>query len=128
MIQTHNTSSNKIKAIRAATTIETDSPEDVTMATAEMMEKVVVLNKLPLENIVSIHFTLTADIKSLNPATAVRNTLHWNDIPMICSQEAFIEGGLKHCIRAVVHAYPTHQVIQHVYLNQAKMLREDWRL
>jgi len=114
-------------AIRAATTITTDSAEEVKQTSVEMAELVVTDNKLQLPDIVSVFFTITPDIKSFNPATAVRELLGWKDIVMICAQEAFIEGGLPLCIRSLFHVKSeVTKEIKHIYLNEAKKLRADW--
>jgi len=116
-----------IKAIRTATTVDQDSPELIKDASVEIMSLMLKSNELKLENIISVFFSITPDLKSFNPATAVRENLNWTEIPMICFQEAFIEGGLPYCIRSLIHIqnYQNHE-IKHIYLHKAESLRSEW--
>lgn len=118
-----------IKAIRGAITVEKDCSTQISEASAELINAIQQNNILQTSDIVSIYFTLTPDLKSLNPATAIRKELNWTNISMICSQEAFIEGGLANCIRVLLHVYlEENQIIKHVYLKEAQALRSDWCL
>ncbi|MDX1920160.1 MAG: chorismate mutase, partial [Candidatus Caenarcaniphilales bacterium] len=116
-----------IKAIRLATTINQDSPAEIRLAVKELLEAMLEDNNLKVEDIISVYFTLTPDVKSLNPATAVREQLQWNSVPMICAQEAFIEGGMQKCIRGLIHAsFEEDKKVHHIYQREAKSLRMDW--
>lgn len=115
-----------ILAIRAATTVTSDSSKEIRQATAEMVKAVLLDNQLESKDIISVLFTLTHDLRSLNPATAVREELNWKDIVMLCAQEALIEGGLPFCIRGLFHIRAEKDKVKHVYLNGAKSLRADW--
>ncbi len=116
-----------VRAIRAASTVEQDSVDEIKLVSVELIEQVILQNELLKEKIISIYFTLTHDLKSFNPATAIRESLDWNDIVMICAQEAYIEGGLEKCIRALIHVQiDGDKKVQHVYLGRAKSLRADW--
>ncbi|HEY9886629.1 MAG TPA: chorismate mutase [Vampirovibrionales bacterium] len=122
-----NTESKRPKAIRAATTIKQDKAEEIRLATKELISAVMKENDLQSNDVFSILFSLTPDIKSLNPATAVREELNFTDISMLCAQEAFIENGLPFCIRAMFHVYVNeNKQVQHIYKNEAKVLRADW--
>lgn len=115
------------KAIRLATTIDSDSPDEIRQAVKDLLEAMLQENSLKVEDIISIYFTLTNDIQSLNPATAVREQLRWDNVPMICAQEAFIEGGMQRCIRGLIHAsFPENKKVHHIYHKEAKLLRTDW--
>lgn len=116
-----------IKAIRTATTVDQDLPELIKAASVEIMSLMLETNQLKLENIISVFFSITPDLKSFNPATAVRENLDWTEIPMICFQEAFIEGGLPYCIRALIHVQNCPKPeIKHIYLHKAQGLRSEW--
>ena len=92
--------------------------------------------KIQAEDIVSLQFTITDDITVLNPATALRKGnpgLDVSQIPLFCSQEAKIDGGMPFVIRALLTAYvelnedtggklPERH---NVYLNGAEKLRPD---
>ena len=67
----------------------------------------------------------------LNPATALRlgiNELPYDlcDIPLFCTQEAFIEGGLECVIRVLITGcFKNKKKLKFVYLDDAKKLRPD---
>jgi len=116
-----------VKAIRAATCVNEDSEWQIKEASVELMSAVLRENQINSEDIISVYYTLTPDLKSFNPATAARTELGWKDVPMICAQEAFIEEGLKFCIRALMHVnLKPDQKVQHIYLREARNLRADW--
>ncbi len=118
-----------IKAIRGAITVEEDSKAQIREASVQLISSISQNNALKDLDIISIYFTLTPDLKSLNPATAVRENLNWTNVSMICAQEAFIEGGLPKCIRALLHVYlEENQQVKHLYLKEAQSLRNDWCL
>jgi chorismate mutase len=118
---------NLIKAIRMATTVEEDSVEEIRQEVCDALKTLMTENKLEPSNLVSVFFTLTIDIKSLNPATVARENLGWNQVPMICAHEAFIEKGMQKCIRALLLvSLEEERPVHHIYCKRAKILREDW--
>lgn len=117
----------QVRAIRGATTVRQDSCTEVKSATRELLENILRLNNISQEDIISLYFSITQDIKSFNPAAAAREELNFNDVSMICGQEAFIEGSLPLCIRVMMHvSLPRERKIQHCYLRNAVSLRSDW--
>lgn len=117
----------EFKAIRGATTVSEDSPSLIEESTSELMKLIIEENKLLVEDIVSILFSITPDLKSANPATAIRKSLGWTSTPMLCVQEAYIEGGLSYCIRVLAHvSINKNKELKHVYLKEAQTLRADW--
>jgi chorismate mutase len=113
-------------AVRGATTISKDEPAEVLAATGEMLTAIFERNSIVPENIVSIMFTVTSDVRSEFPAVAARN-LGLTSTPLMCAQEIAKEGSLPLCIRVLIHFYtdlPRNQ-IQPVYLNNAIKLRPD---
>jgi chorismate mutase len=51
----------------------------------------------------------------------------WDAVPMICSQEIPVPGGLSHCIRVLLQwntDLPQNE-IHHIYLGSAASLRPD---
>ncbi len=117
----------ELKAIRGATTVSEDSSNFIEEASSELMRLIIESNELLVEDIISILFSITPDLKSANPATAIRKSLGWTSTPMLCVQEAYIEGGLPRCIRALVHiSSDKNKKLKHIYLNDAQTLRADW--
>ena len=84
-------------------------------------------NAIAVEDIVSILFTATDDVRSAFPAQAARERLGLGDVPLLCARELDVEGALGGVIRTLVHFYTErgrHEV-QHVYLGSASALRPD---
>jgi chorismate mutase len=122
----HNGSDRRMRAVRGATTVERDDPALILDATREMLAAIVDRNGLRTDDIVSVLFTVTADLRSEFPARAARE-LGWTDVPLLCTVEIPVPGALAHCIRALLHADLDRQRadIRHVYLRGARVLRPD---
>ncbi len=118
-----------VRGIRGAITIEEDRVDEITRATQELLEAIVVYNGLELSDIVSANFSATADIRSLYPAQAARE-MGWKYVPLMCSQEMSVEGSLPLCIRVLVlvNTAKPAEMMRHVYLRKASGLREDLEL
>jgi chorismate mutase len=82
--------------------------------------------ELRSEDIASIVFTTTDDLNSAYPAQAARE-MGWNSVPMICSREIPVPGGLPRCIRVLMHWNTDldQQAVCHIYLGSAASLRPD---
>lgn len=116
----------KLWAVRGAITIPKDNPQEILKATTELLTVILNHNDIQAENIVSIIFTVTPDIKSEFPAVAARK-LGLNSTPLMCSQEIPKKGALPLCIRTLIHFYTelTKEAIQPIYLRDAVKLRPD---
>jgi len=113
------------QAVRGAITVEEDKPEEIIEKTTILLKKILDENNLSYQDIVSIIFSSTRDIKSQYPAVAARN-MGMTQIPLFCCQEMFVEGSLEKCIRILMHIQGTApRVIRHIYLEKAKSLRPD---
>ena len=119
----------KLIAVRGAVCSE-NTKEEITKNVCTLFNQIVTLNSLSADDIVSVQFTLTKEITVLNPATALRlgNTvIDTKELALFCSQEAYIEGGMKNVIRLLVTTYaPENIEKQNVYLNGAEKLRPDF--
>ena len=115
-----------IVAIRAATTVDVDSKSAIEEAVVELIAAMMKANNLTEDNLISILFTSTPDLKSEFPATAARKA-GLSNTPLICAQELDIAGALPRTIRLMVHASSeAHKgQIEHVYLRNAVALRKD---
>lgn len=120
----------KLAAFRGAVCVE-NTAESITEATCKMCRELFAKNEIAADDIVSLQFTITKDITKLNPATALRRGdcgLDVTAVPLFCSQEAEIEGGMPLVIRALLTAYFDAGRERHnVYLNGAEKLRPDCR-
>ncbi|MDZ7733517.1 MAG: chorismate mutase [Acidimicrobiia bacterium] len=112
--------------MRGATTVDTDSREQVFERVTALLDALFEANELDHDDLVSVIFTATDDIHSVFPAAAAR-AFGLGDIPLLCARELDIEGGTPRCIRVLMHletARPRHE-LRHVYLEGAKHLRDD---
>lgn len=115
------------RGIRGATTIESDTKENVLSATRELLEAILTSNPdLKTDDIASAFFTVTDDIASAYPALAARQ-MGWGLVPMMCAREISVTGSLHLCIRVLIHwiTDKSQGEIKHVYLREAVRLRPD---
>lgn len=117
---------NRLFAVRGATTVKEDTKEAIKNAVLEMYDLIVERNNLELSNIISIQFTVTPDLRSINPATALRTQKESFSVPLFCMQEPVIEGMLEKTIRTIIFFYSdSKHKVEHVYLAEAAKLRKD---
>ena len=110
--------------IRGATTITSDSPENIEAASVELIETIVSLNDLKKEKIVSMLFSATDDVTSAYPGKFIRDMMGFTDVPILHFQEMNVAGSLRLCIRVLIH-YNDNIKPNPVYLHEAKKLRPD---
>ena len=115
-----------IRALRGATTVEEDTVEQVTERTVALLTEMLERNGVDHDDLVSILFTATDDIRSVFPATAAR-TIGLGDVPLICARELDIDGGTPRCIRIMAHLESDRSKaeLRHIYHHGAKGLRDD---
>jgi chorismate mutase len=114
------------RGIRGAITVEANTPEAILAATRELLERIVAVNQLRVEDLVSVILTATSDLDAAYPARAARD-IGWVNVPLLCIQEMDVVGSLRRCIRVLVHwntDLPNERV-RHVYLGGAQALRID---
>jgi chorismate mutase len=116
----------RARAIRGATTVESDTPEQIRRATRELLETIVDRNGITSADVISAIFTVTHDLTSEFPAHAARE-LGWLDVPLLCTLEIPVPGSLVRCIRVLLHVESDapRAGIRHVYLHDARTLRPD---
>jgi len=114
------------RALRGATTVEADTPEQIAERTQELLQSIMAANGLVEEDIVSIIFTATKDVTSMFPATAARE-IGFGAVPLLCAAEIAVPGSMPLCIRVLLHVYTprSRDEIHHVYLHGAQGLRDD---
>ena len=116
----------RLQALRGATTCDADSKAEISEKTQELVRELLARNELAHDDVVSIIFTATADLRAEFPAAAARH-LGLGDIPLLCARELDIEGALPRVIRVLVHCYTARPraELHHVYLGAARALRDD---
>jgi len=83
-------------------------------------------NGMSKDDVISILFTATDDIRSMFPATAARG-IGLGDVPLICARELDVINGTRRCVRILMHVTTdrARPELHHVYLEGAKGLRDD---
>jgi len=115
-----------MRALRGATSVASDTAENIIDATGELLKEMMDRNDLAVDDLISIIFTATPDLRSEFPAAAARQ-IGISDIPLLCASEIDVRDALPRIIRVLVHI-STHRDrsdLHHVYLREAKPLRAD---
>ena len=115
-----------VRAIRGATRLGADDPEEMSEAVVELVTAMLECNDVDRADLISALFTATPDLVSMFPAAAARG-LGLGDVPLICAQEIDVAGALTRVVRVMAHVEtdrPRSQ-IAHVYLRGAEVLRQD---
>ncbi len=115
-----------VRALRGATTVDSDTPEQVTVRTQELLTAMLERNGVSHEDLISVVFTATPDVVSIFPALAARK-LGLGDVPLLCAREIDVVGATPRCLRVLMHLSTTRarDELHHVYLEGARELRDD---
>lgn len=116
-----------IRGVRGATTVSSNTEEEIVSATEELLTKLIELNRIDPDSVASVFISTTEDVTAAFPAKALRKFEGWTYVPVMCMREIPVLNSLKMCIRVMMHVN-TNQLqneINHVYLNDAKVLRPD---
>ncbi len=116
----------QLRALRGATTAGENSAEAISAAVAELMDALVARNGLEGERVVSVTFSVTADLDAIFPAAIARRRRGWDHVALLDCQQMAVAGDLPRCIRLLAHAWlePERQPC-HPYLGEAAKLRPD---
>ncbi|MGH8773801.1 MAG: chorismate mutase [Jiangellaceae bacterium] len=115
-----------LRAVRGATQLDVDERGHLLRRVRELVDAVLSRNALSSDDLVSIVFTATADLRSEFPAYAARS-IGISDVPLLCAQELDVEGALPRVVRLMAHVETplSRSEIRHVYLHGARDLRTD---
>ena len=115
-----------VRGLRGATTVDVDEPEHITERMLALLTELFERNGIDHDDLISIVFTATDDIRSIFPATAARAT-GLGDVPLLCARELDVRGGTPLCIRVLMHITTdrARDELRHVYLEGARGLRDD---
>ena len=118
----------RVFAFRGAVCVD-NTEESITNNVCLLCNELFAHNQLQADDVISLQFSITDDITVLNPATALRRgktTFDSSQIPLFCTQEAKIEGGMKQVVRVLLTAYADSTIERYnIYLNGAENLRKD---
>ena len=82
-------------AIRGATTVSSNSAEEIKSASVELVKAIVEQNHIQEENIIMVFLTMTDDLTAYNASSAIRIGMNWNLVPFFTSQDQRIDGMLS---------------------------------
>lgn len=113
------------RAVRGAITVRENSREEIREASNRLLAELLRRNRIKTRKILSILFSVTADLTRMNPASAVREA-GFSAVPLFCLQEARIDGSLRRVIRVLVtYGGRRWRKPVPVYLGEARALRPD---
>jgi chorismate mutase len=112
--------------VRGATQVDADERQQVLDATSELLTEVLSRNGLAHDDLISVLFTATPDLKAEFPAYAARQ-MGITDVPLMCASEIDVPGAMPRVLRLLAHVETDRPrgEIRHVYLRGAAALRTD---
>ncbi|GAA2249071.1 chorismate mutase [Rarobacter faecitabidus] len=115
-----------VRAIRGATQLEVDEKEHLYERTRELVAKVLEVNGLSTDDLISVIFTSTPDLVSDFPAAAARE-MGLGSVPLMCAVEIAVPTALPRVVRLMAHVETAiaRDDVRHVYLHGATALRKD---
>lgn len=114
-----------ISAVRGACGVSEDSKEAIITSVKACFEGLLEKNHLEEGDLACVMFTITSDLRSKNPAGALRASGHGSQVPLFCMQEPEIEGMMPRCIRLLLILKEERENLVPVYINGAEILRPD---
>jgi chorismate mutase len=115
-----------VRALRGATTLDLDTPEQMHERMAELARALFAANDIDADDVVSVFVTATPDVSSMFPAAALRA---WglDDVALMGAQELDVRGAPARCLRVMIHVYTrrSRAELVPVYLHDARRLRPD---
>ena len=116
----------RLRAARGAIRVPSDDGEVLLASTERLLSSLLQRNAIDTEDLVSIMFTATEDLRSVFPAEAARR-MGLGRVPLLCSQEIPVVGAMPSVIRILVHFHSDRSLdeVAHVYLDGAESLRDD---
>jgi chorismate mutase len=116
----------RVRAARGAIRVAADDADDVLSATQRLLAEVLARNNVAAEDLVSILFTATDDLRSAFPAEAARR-MGLGLVPLMCAREIPVAGSMPRVVRVLVHFHAELALgeVVHVYLDGAESLRDD---
>ena len=115
-----------VRALRGATTVDDDTPDQINERVGALVNEMLARNDVDKDDLISVIFTATDDVRSMFPAAAARS-VGLGDVPLLCARELAVAGGTPRCIRVLMHLTTerSRSELRHVYLAGAEGLRDD---
>lgn len=115
-----------VRALRGAIQVDVDARAEILEATTELLTAVLERNELGAEDLISVVFTATPDLRAEFPAYAARQ-MGITDVPLLCASEIDVPGAMPRVLRLLAHVETerARADLRHVYLRGASQLRTD---
>ena len=115
-----------VRALRGAIQVDVDARDDILEATTELLTAVLDRNALAPDDLISVVFTATPDLRAEFPAYAARQ-MGITDVPLLCAAEIDVPGAMPRVLRLLAHVETerARADLRHVYLRGAAQLRTD---
>ena len=116
----------RVRAARGAIVTPGPTAEDVLTATERLLRGMLDANRVETDDLVSILFTATEDLRSAFPAEAARR-MGMGAVPLLCAREIPVDGAMAAVVRVLMHFYTdlAPDAVVHLYLDGAESLRDD---
>jgi chorismate mutase len=92
----------RLRAARGAIRVPSDDGDALLGSTERLLSTVLQRNGIDPEDLVSIMFTATEDLRSAFPAEAARR-MGLGRVPLMCAQEIPVQGSMPSVIRILLH-------------------------
>ena len=116
----------KITFIRGATTASGNSIKEIEDAVVELVDELILRNKLIKTNLLSITFTATKDLDACFPASVARKCIGLDSVAFLDCQQMYVPNDVDFCLRILAQVLlPADSPVKHTYLRGASKLRPD---
>ena len=116
----------ELRALRGATTASSNTAAAIAESVEELVDALVQRNALAASQLLSVTFSVTADLDACFPAAIARRMPGWDAVALLDCQQMAVQGDLPRCIRLLAHVWiEPSQPLVHPYLRQAAALRPD---
>lgn len=116
----------KVRAARGAILVARDDAATLLDATRRLLASLIERNAVAHDELISILFTATEDLRSAFPAEAARR-MGLGLVPLMCAREIPVAGSMPSVVRILAHFHSERSLeeVVHVYLDGAESLRDD---
>ena len=116
----------KVRAARGAIVVAEDTAASMHASTGRLLASLLERNGVDHDDLISILFTVTDDLRSAFPAEAARQ-MGMGDVPLLCAREIPVAGAMPAVVRVLMHFHSERALdeVTHVYLDGAEKLRDD---
>ena len=106
--------------------VSEDTAASMHASTERLLASLLDRNGVVHDDLISILFTVTDDLRSAFPAEAARR-MGMGDVPLLCAREIPVAGAMPSVVRVLMHFHSERGLdeVTHVYLDGAEKLRDD---